>query len=126
LNLGVEEDFWNHNFSGESGEIIRRIKKESSKDLENKKFCNNSMYVCMYLVVLVQQEGKKKGEESGREEQQQQTQHGGHCNNCWSFLWFLGAALLQWSSQASSKLPYLFFHSQYPPSNLSLSPLQMH
>jgi hypothetical protein len=67
LNLGVEEDFWNHNFSGESGEIIRRIpKKESSKDLENKKFCNNSMYV----VVLVQQEGKKKREESGREEQQ--------------------------------------------------------
>jgi hypothetical protein len=47
LNLGVEEDFWNHNFSGESGEIIRRIKKESSKDLENKKFCNNSMYICM-------------------------------------------------------------------------------
>ncbi len=67
LNLGVEEDFWNHNFSGESGEIIRRIKKESSKDLENKKFCNDSMYICMYvckfLVVLVQQEGKKKREE---------------------------------------------------------------
>ncbi len=31
LNLGVEEDFWNHNFSGGSAEIIRRIKKRVIK-----------------------------------------------------------------------------------------------
>ncbi len=34
LNLGVEEDFWNHNFSGESGEsgeIIKRVIKRFGK-----------------------------------------------------------------------------------------------